>query len=844
MATTVIITRNPTYQISMNRVTVSGVTSVNNATGAVVLTGTNGVTVSGTTISSNDTYSHTYTTNQVFQAGLSANSQLITNVLTPVSSTDAANKSYVDASTAGLSWKASVRVATTVAGTLATSFANGQTVDGIVLVTADRILVKNQVDQTANGLYVVAASGAPTRTTDANTGASLLQASVSVQEGTVNADSSWVCTTNAPITIGSSNLTFVQFFPGTPYAAGNGITLTGATFSTNEAYAHSWSSAQLFSDGTAPLPAIAFINDTTMGLYRVGSGVMGIAIAGAYNFKFETGGQFKGQGSQIMTMGVNGEFSFVATGSNQNITLTPSGTGQLRLTGNMLIGGLASNGTGLLQFPTASTSAGGIGFSTDTFFYRTAAGGVNIGATGSSASLTLANSSGNVGLFSASGANLAINAQQGTLTISSNNTTALTLDASQGATFVGQIITQNGSRTAPGIRPSADADSGIYFGAGGAGRTAISKDSNEIILFSDAFAILGNNYYLGFSSGTPSAVADDCRITRSGTAASGVLTITTGNNTTALTIDAAQLATFAGGITSTANPINATTLRVANINSQDNSVTAITVANTTGNLAFAGIGTKTSTALTTTSTDGWVLQNTTLSTSGVAVQYSPRLRLLGHVWNTTVTAADNFSEAIMELRPVSSATPYAKLALGMKTGVGAASSFQDVLLIDNSGGFSTFDFISGNYATLTSVNKIVGKSSLAFDIQSLGAGGYLKLQNITQSGSSGVDYGVAITPTYNQTSTAGSTDLLINRVSTALGSGSHYLIDAQVSNVSKFSVTNAGKIISTATAINIATQTPASAAATGTAGDIAWDSGFLYVCTATNTWKRVAIATW
>jgi hypothetical protein len=39
-------------------------------------------------------------------------------------------------------------------------------------------------------------------------------------------------------------------------------------------------------------------------------------------------------------------------------------------------------------------------------------------------------------------------------------------------------------------------------------------------------------------------------------------------------------------------------------------------------------------------------------------------------------------------------------------------------------------------------------------------------------------------------------------------------------------------------------RTPASAGAAGNAGEIAWDSGFLYVCTATNTWKRVAIATW
>lgn len=36
---------------------------------------------------------------------------------------------------------------------------------------------------------------------------------------------------------------------------------------------------------------------------------------------------------------------------------------------------------------------------------------------------------------------------------------------------------------------------------------------------------------------------------------------------------------------------------------------------------------------------------------------------------------------------------------------------------------------------------------------------------------------------------------------------------------------------------------PASAAAAGTAGQVAIDSGFIYICIATNTWKRVAIST-
>ena len=40
------------------------------------------------------------------------------------------------------------------------------------------------------------------------------------------------------------------------------------------------------------------------------------------------------------------------------------------------------------------------------------------------------------------------------------------------------------------------------------------------------------------------------------------------------------------------------------------------------------------------------------------------------------------------------------------------------------------------------------------------------------------------------------------------------------------------------------THTPASATATGTAGEVAWDANYIYICTATNTWKRVAVSTW
>lgn len=42
----------------------------------------------------------------------------------------------------------------------------------------------------------------------------------------------------------------------------------------------------------------------------------------------------------------------------------------------------------------------------------------------------------------------------------------------------------------------------------------------------------------------------------------------------------------------------------------------------------------------------------------------------------------------------------------------------------------------------------------------------------------------------------------------------------------------------------IVNATPSSASDTGTKGQVAWDSSYIYICTATDTWKRVGISTW
>jgi hypothetical protein len=104
-----------------------------------------------------------------------------------------------------------VRVATTANGTLATAYANGQTVDGVTLATGDRILLKNQTTATENGVYTVNASGAPTRATDFTTGAATLTggAIIPVRAGTLNGGTQWQCSNAAAITIGSTSITFV-----------------------------------------------------------------------------------------------------------------------------------------------------------------------------------------------------------------------------------------------------------------------------------------------------------------------------------------------------------------------------------------------------------------------------------------------------------------------------------------------------------------------------------------------------------------------------------------------------------------------------------------------------------
>lgn len=112
-------------------------------------------------------------------------------------------------------YKASVRVATT-ANITALNGGAPNTLDGVTLVAGDRILVKDQTTASQNGLYVVTtlgtgANGTWSRAGDADAAGELTSgAVVSVEGGTANGDSQWMLTTNNPITIGTTALTFAK----------------------------------------------------------------------------------------------------------------------------------------------------------------------------------------------------------------------------------------------------------------------------------------------------------------------------------------------------------------------------------------------------------------------------------------------------------------------------------------------------------------------------------------------------------------------------------------------------------------------------------------------------------
>lgn len=170
---------------------------------------------------------------------ISVNGTKIIGVATPTQDTDAANKAYVDNAVTGLSWKDSVSYLVTTNISL-TGSTGVLTVDGATLSVADneahRLLLIAQTNASENGIYVYTDNGTAytlVRASDTNTYQELIGASVLVTEGTEYANSGWVQSNQ--FLSGFESQDWVQFSGSGAYSAGNGLSLSGTTFSVNVA---------------------------------------------------------------------------------------------------------------------------------------------------------------------------------------------------------------------------------------------------------------------------------------------------------------------------------------------------------------------------------------------------------------------------------------------------------------------------------------------------------------------------------------------------------------------------------------------------------------------------------
>jgi hypothetical protein len=414
----------------------------------------------------------------------------------PSSGNDIVNKSYVDAFAQGIDIKASCRVAT--AATLsAHSFSSGVmtntatqaalVIDGVTVSTNDRVLVKNEGAGTSleNGIYVVTNTGSIssdwvlTRAADADISAEVTSGLfVFVEEGTVNSDSGWVLSTNNPITINTTALTFTQFAGAGTITAGSGLNSSGTTIAANISLDNTVATNQIrFSGGSGTNNSASAGDAGTSVIFDVktsGSGTIllegkadGFELsAGATGRKLTVTGADKiingakstitlgGSGTDGFTLNTNADGFDISAGTTPR-TLTITGSG-----GTLTLGGfvLTVSGANKTIAGTQTTiTIGGAG--SDNITINSNADGFSISGGTSSRTLTVT-----------SGGNL-------TLTSGSNNPNVTVPNIASST----MVVNNGGSFTQYGVLFSSVATNGVVLstGQGSSGQPLIGQGSGN-----------------------------------------------------------------------------------------------------------------------------------------------------------------------------------------------------------------------------------------------------------------------------------------------------------------------------------------------------------------------------
>lgn len=176
-----------------------------------------------------------------------------------------------------------------------------------------------------------------------------------------------------------------------------------------------------------------------------------------------------------------------------------------------------------------------------------------------------------------------------------------------------------------------------------------------------------------------------------------------------------------------------------------------------------------------------------------------------------------------------------------------------------SGAYVTVNGGSINAPAITATGTLTGATTIGTEMRwtdsrsQAGINGSMKIGNFsTFNASSGQAVNVYIGGTSTQTGTAGLTAFRIGMLYSTQGSGTYNLIEAgSNSNASGtgtqtnvFTVNNVGNVTAAQYRLSALNAEPSSASDTGTLGEVRITSTFIYVCTATNTWVRAALATW
>ena len=147
----------------------------------------------------------------------------ITIPLEPNKDVHAASKFYVDSMATGLAPKRPVK-ATTLGPV---SLNAEQTIDGVEVLSGDRVLVKDQANTAENGIYVVS-TGAWSRADDVDENEEVYSGiHCFVQEGTQYKDSAWVLITDDSVVLGTTPLEFVQYGGASNSIVGDGLKKDG-----------------------------------------------------------------------------------------------------------------------------------------------------------------------------------------------------------------------------------------------------------------------------------------------------------------------------------------------------------------------------------------------------------------------------------------------------------------------------------------------------------------------------------------------------------------------------------------------------------------------------------------